>query len=372
MTSFRFPNFGIISTLIALFITMQLAACSAGNYDGPVNSTDTSGTTLTNHAAVITGTDIGTVTEDNDPNLNNYLEVSGQLSITDSDTGEDAFIESVQRGQYGRLSITADGNWIYTARNSQSVIQNLTGSDTLQDFLTISSIDGTTHTVVITIIGVDENSGNTGGNTGGTTGTNQAAVISGTDNGTVTEDLDPDQNNLLEVSGKLNITDSDAGEAAFVASTQHGNYGNLTIDTAGNWSYAASNSQSVIQNLTAKDTLQDSLTISSIDGTTHAVTITIIGADEVSNTIADVTLSWVAPAQRSDDTALLLSEIAGYKVRYGNQHGSYSNSVTINDGSATGHTFTNFTAGTYYFVVTTLDTDGRESQYSSEATITIL
>ena len=181
---------------------------------------------------------------------------------------------------------------------------------------------------------------------------------------------DPDGDNLLEVAGKLNITDNDAGEAAFIAKTSSGNYGSLAIDTTGNWSYAASNNQAVIQNLASGDTLKDYLTVSSLDGTTHTIIITITGADET-NTIATIDLSWFAPAEREDNTAIALSEIAGYKIYYGSTQGQYPNSVTIDDGSATGHTFQNFTAGTYYFVVTTIDAEGRESQYSTEAAITI-
>lgn len=214
--------------------------------------------------------------------------------------------------------------------------------------------------------------GGTGGtgDTGGTggTGANQAALITGTDNGSITEDNDPDRDNLLEVIGKLNVTDADAGEETFIASTQLGIYGNLTINTAGNWSYAASNNQAAVQNLTNNDSLQDNLTVSSIDGTTHTVVITIIGADDP---VADVSLSWVAPSEREDNTGLDLSEIAGYKIYYGPAQGNYSSSVDINDSSAEGYTFRNFSAGRYYFVVTTFDTEGRESQYSSEVTIVI-
>ena len=90
----------------------------------------------------------------------------------------------------------------------------------------------------------------------------------------------------------------------------------------------------------------------------------------ISNTPADITLSWVAPAEREDNSALSLSAIAGYKVYYGTTQGQYPNSVAINDGTAVAYTFTGLPAGTYYFVVTTIDTDGRESQYSAVVTLT--
>ena len=82
-------------------------------------------------------------------------------------------------------------------------------------------------------------------------------------------------------------------------------------------------------------------------------------------TVLDVSLSWTAPAEREDDQPMLLSDIAGYKVYYGTTQGNYNDSVNINDGTATGHTFKDFASGTYYFVVTTYDVDGRESEYST-------
>jgi len=202
------------------------------------------------------------------------------------------------------------------------------------------------------------------------TTTNNTALISGIDNGIVTEDVDPDGDNLLESSGKLNITDSDTGEAAFIAKTVNGNYGSLTINTTGKWNYAANNNQSVIQNQNTGATLTDRLIVNSVDGTAHTVAITILGVDE-SNTPADITLSWLAPAEREDNSALSLSAIAGYKVYYGTTQDQYSDSVAINDGTAVAYTLTGVPAGTYYFVVTTIDTEGRESQHSSVVTITV-
>ncbi len=298
---------------------------------------------------MISGVDAASVIEDSDPDNDDLLEVGGKLNVTDSDNGEAAFDAKTVNGNYGSLTIDAAGNWNYAANNGQSIIQNLVNGATLTDSLTVSSVDGTTHTVVITIIGVNE--------------ANNAAVISGVNTGSVTEDIDPDGDNLLEVGGKLNITDSDAGEAAFVTTTSNGNYGSLIIDATGNWNYAANNSQAAVQNLANGATLKDNLTVRSIDGTEHTIAITIIGVDDI---LANVSLSWIAPAEREDNTALLLSEIASYKIYYSSTQGQYTNSVPVNDSTATGHTFTNFSSGTYYFVITTIDTDGRESKYSPE------
>lgn len=88
-------------------------------------------------------------------------------------------------------------------------------------------------------------------------------------------------------------------------------------------------------------------------------------------TRADINLSWTAPSERENNEPISLSEIAGYKVYFGTQQRNYSSSVDINDGSADGHTFSGFSAGTYYFALTTYDTAGRESQYSTEIKIIV-
>ena len=63
---------------------------------------------------------------------------------------------------------------------------------------------------------------------------------------------------------------------------------------------------------------------------------------------------------------LSLSEIAGYNIYYGATQGQYPNKVIVNDSIAESHTLTDLASGTYYIVVTTFDTEGRESKYSPE------
>ncbi len=369
MTTVRLFQCRFTSTLFILLATLQITACGteelATAISPDIGSNPTTEVTNTSSsAAVIYGVDTGSVIEDVDPDNDGQLEVTGKLNIIDNDGGEASFLAKRTTGNYGTLEIDADGNWRYVADNSQNSIQNLNSNETLADDITVSSTDGITHIIEITIIGVID--------TGTSTGTppNNPAVISGTNTGNVTEDVDPNNNNLLEVSGQLNITDPDAGEAAFIATTYNGNYGGLTINAAGNWSYAASNTQTSIQNLATGATLTDNLTISSVDGTTHVVTITIIGVDENVAT-ANITLSWTPPVEREDNSALSLSAIAGYKIYYGTTPGQYPNSATINNSAATGYTLNNLSSATYYLVVTTIDTSGRESQHSSEVMLAI-
>ena len=86
---------------------------------------------------------------------------------------------------------------------------------------------------------------------------------------------------------------------------------------------------------------------------------------------ADIYLSWTAPSEREDNHPITLSEIAGYKVYYGTKQRNYSDSVDIKDGTANEHTFKNVSPGTYYFTLTSYDTAGRESRYSSEIKIVV-
>ncbi|WP_153039326.1 VCBS domain-containing protein, partial [Pseudovibrio axinellae] len=48
----------------------------------------------------------------------------------------------------------------------------------------------------------------------------------------------------------------------------------------GSWSYALDNQQPAVQGLKSGDQLTDSLTVTSIDGTSHKLTITINGTDD--------------------------------------------------------------------------------------------
>ena len=85
----------------------------------------------------------------------------------------------------------------------------------------------------------------------------------------------------------------------------------------------------------------------------------------------DISLSWIAPAEREDGDPISMAEIAGYRVYYGTVPGNYTNDVIITDSNTMQVTLTGLAPGTYYIVVTTYDTDGRESGYSQVITRSI-
>lgn len=76
-------------------------------------------------------------------------------------------------------------------------------------------------------------------------------------------------------------------------------------------------------------------------------------------------LNWTAPVARSDQSPLSLADIGGYRVYYGTVEGEYPYRIDVNDGTAVEVVMNDLPTGTYYFVVTTYDTEGRESEYST-------
>ncbi len=83
--------------------------------------------------------------------------------------------------------------------------------------------------------------------------------------------------------------------------------------------------------------------------------------------VGSASLSWRPPAERVDGESLALTEIAGYRIYYGTRSGQYDSAVAIDDPYASSVVLEDLPVGEYYFVMTTVDTNGLESGYSSEA-----
>lgn len=82
-------------------------------------------------------------------------------------------------------------------------------------------------------------------------------------------------------------------------------------------------------------------------------------------------VSWNAPLEREDDTDLSLSDIAEYRVYYGNETGNYDNVIIVDGNSTFEAEDSDVSKGTYYVVVTAIDSDGLESGYSQEIVVTV-
>ena len=99
---------------------------------------------------------------------------SGTLTDTDVDNPANTF-QAVAAGTasdngYGSYAMAAGGTWTYTLNNNNAAVQALNVGGMLTDTFTVHTQDGTAQQVTVTI-----------------NGANDAAVVSGTATGAVTE-----------------------------------------------------------------------------------------------------------------------------------------------------------------------------------------
>lgn len=90
-----------------------------------------------------------------------------------------------------------------------------------------------------------------------------------------------------------------------------------------------------------------------------------------SSETTSVTITWVAPSSRTDGSPLSLSQIARYEVNYGRSSGEYTDTITVNDATATEAVIPNLENGTYHIAVRVYDTNGLDSRFSEERTVVV-
>ena len=259
-------------------VTDSLTVTSA---DGTANETISITITGANDAAVISGTATGTLIEDDPTTL-----VSGSLTVSDADFGQAVFQTPADlSGTYGMFTFDAStGAWTYTIDNNDPDTDELTGGEIVTDSLTVTSADGTANeTIIITV-----------------NGANDAAVISGTGTGALTED-DP----TTQVSGTLFVNDADSGEAVFQTPADlSGTYGAFTFNAStGAWTYTIDNNDPDTDALFAGEIATDSLTVTSADGTaSETIVITITGANDAPVLTVDATGTVAEDASAPDLT----------------------------------------------------------------------
>ena len=219
-----------------------------------------------NDAAVIGGTVAGTVIEAGGVNNGTPGTPTATGTVTASDVDSASTFQAASgTADYGSWSVTAGGVWTYTLNNADAAVQALNAGDTLTDAFAVTTADGTTQQIDITIDGA-----------------NDAAVITGTTTGSVTEKsgIANGTAGIATVTGDLDATDID-NAAEFVAQTGVAKtYGSFTIDATGAWSYTLNDNNAAVQALNAGGTLHELLTVATADGTTRQIDITINGAND--------------------------------------------------------------------------------------------
>lgn len=83
----------------------------------------------------------------------------------------------------------------------------------------------------------------------------------------------------------------------------------------------------------------------------------------------NVAVHWTPPTQNQDGTAI--TDLGGFRIRYGTDPGSYANVITIANPGITSHVIQNLAPDQYYFVFTAYNANGVESAYSQEISVVL-
>ncbi|MEZ0330434.1 MAG: beta strand repeat-containing protein, partial [Methylophilaceae bacterium] len=217
--------------------------------------------TGTNDVAVITGTSTANLTE-----TNAAQSTGGTLVVTDVDSAQTLVAQTNVNGNngYGKFTVGTNGVWTYTMNSAQD--QFVAGQN-YTDSITVTSADGTaTQVITVTIAG-----------------TNDAAIISGTSTGSVTEAGGVANGTLgtPTATGTLTSTDVDGTANSFTpVAAGSSTYGTYTMTAGGVWTYTLNNSNAAVQALNVSGTLTDTFNVTAADGTVKAINVTISGAND--------------------------------------------------------------------------------------------
>ncbi|WP_188863612.1 VCBS domain-containing protein, partial [Aliivibrio fischeri] len=216
----------------------------------------------TNDAPTMTGALSGTVVEDT------TTTIEGQLKSGDPDVGDVHAWNLVDGvGQYGALTMNANGRWTYTLMNSLAAVQALGPSDTLTEIFTVIVTDSQGESVQKDITITIE-------------GTNDLPEITGGTTGEYIEDVSPDV-----VTGQLIATDVDAGDTTtFEVRTYVGNYGTFYLEADGSWRYEINKDSAAIQSLNEGEMISETFTAVVHDSnggfTNEQIDFTITGTND--------------------------------------------------------------------------------------------
>src|SRR6185312_7568176 len=167
---------------------------------------------------------------------------SGLLTDSDSDNPANTFTPvstaTTSDHGFGSFTMTSGGTWTYTLDNNNATVQALNVGQSLTDTFTVDTVDGTAQQITVTIHGA-----------------NDAAVVSGTTTGDVTEAGGVNNNipGTPTTSGLLTDSDIDNPANTFTVVTtatasDHG-FGSFTMTSGGTWSYTVDNNNATVQAL---------------------------------------------------------------------------------------------------------------------------
>ncbi|MBU1295140.1 MAG: retention module-containing protein, partial [Gammaproteobacteria bacterium] len=195
----------------------------------PVTVTDDNGATDTTTLTItVTGTNDAPIAEAKTDAVTEDASITGTINATDVDLPVGASLTFSTTSTAAGLTLNADGSYSFDA-SAYDYLKD--GEELVLEIpVTVTDDRGATDTTTLTIT---------------INGTDDKAVITGDDSGSVKEDT------TAQATGTLSVSDTDAGEATFVAQTDSaGTYGTFSVDAAGKWTYnLTANDSAAVQSL---------------------------------------------------------------------------------------------------------------------------
>lgn len=156
------------------------------------------------------------------------------------------------------------------------------------------------------------------------------------------------------------------------ASDANGNTLAFSIQNKPSWATFSTASGNLSGTLGSGDVGTDSsITISVSDGTTSVAlaSFSIVVSAASSPATGTALITWVAPTQNSDGSAL--TNLTGFNIYYGTSAGSLTQVQSVSGATMTSYTINSLASGTWYFAVTALTSSGAESGLSNSSSKTI-
>jgi VCBS repeat-containing protein len=236
-----------------------------------------------------------TVEDSASVNEGQAISASGNVLANDIDVDAGTVLQVANAGtfigQFGTLTLNADGSYTYALDNSAQGVQSLAEGQVVTDTFDYQATDGSVATPSTLTVSI--------------AGTNDAPMVVA-DTAAVQEDVS------LTASGNVLANDSDIDQGAVLsvanAGTYAGQFGTLTLNSDGSYTYQLDNTQSNVRAIVAGQVVTDSFDYVATDGITSTpstLTVSITGTNDApvvaaaiadQSTLQDAPFSFTIPA----------------------------------------------------------------------------
>ncbi len=219
---------------------------------------------------------------------------TGTLVVSDVDSSTAVNVQNNVATTYGFFSIDAGGNWTYNLDNTNTATQGIRVGQTRTENITVTTADGTTQTIVITVNGAND------------------TPIANPSTGLITlveDGVSLTSNNSFATGLLGNDTDVDIGDTKTITligaglgvpstplsgTPLAGLYGSLTVNTfnatSGNYFYQMDNNSAAVQGIVQGQVVTDTFSYTMRDAagatSTSTITFTINGVNDAPTLIA--------------------------------------------------------------------------------------